>query len=161
MANELLERQNILQISENKNVDSILDERGADVEILKNQVSAFASDLSQKKNRMAILSQELLTKKQRLNAAQKKYQAHQVKLKNEGLLALQYENDRAYAEEKFRLNENEKKEIEKEIRAQKENLFKHTQELFKHREREANNYGEIQGNMAACKNLQSHITKLN
>lgn len=69
--------------------------------------------------------------------------AHQVKIKNEEIMAKQYENDRTYAEEKFQKNENEKKEIEKDIRAQKENLFKHTQELFKHREREANLYGEI------------------
>ncbi|KAL4481667.1 hypothetical protein ABPG74_007756 [Tetrahymena malaccensis] len=161
MANELMERQNIQQISDNKHIEEQLAEKKADVEILKNQVSAFASDLSSKKNRIAILSQELLAKKQRLNAAQKKYQAHQVKLKNEEIMAKQYENDRAYAEDKYRKNEKEKKELEKEIRTQKENLFKHTQELFKHREREANLYGEIQGNMAACRNLQSHITKLN
>lgn len=59
-----------------------------------------------------------------MNNAQKKYSAHQVKLKNEGIMAKQYENDREYAEEKFKNNETEKREIEKEIRLQKENLFK-------------------------------------
>lgn len=56
MANELLERQNIQQIAENKRVDETLTERNADVEILKNQVSAFASDLSTKNNRISVLS---------------------------------------------------------------------------------------------------------
>jgi hypothetical protein len=43
----------------------------------------------------------------------------------------------------------------------KELLFKQTQDLFKLKEKEALLYGEIQGNMAACRNLQSHINKLN
>jgi len=39
------------------------------VEILKNQVSAFASDLSKENNKISILNQESLAKKQRLNGA--------------------------------------------------------------------------------------------
>jgi predicted nucleic acid-binding Zn-ribbon protein len=38
---------------------------------------------------------------------------------------------------------------------------KSTQELFKLKESEVALYGEIQGSMAACRNLQSHINKLN
>lgn len=40
-------------------------------------------------------------------------------------------------------------------------LVKSTQQLFKLREDEANLYVEIQGIMATCRNLQSHINKLN
>lgn len=44
---------------------------------------------------------------------------------------------------------------------QKEALVKSTQELFKLKESEVALFGEIQGSMAACRNLQSHINKLN
>jgi predicted nucleic acid-binding Zn-ribbon protein len=40
-------------------------------------------------------------------------------------------------------------------------LVRNTQDLTKLRENEASLYGEIQGIMAACRNLQSHINKLN
>ena len=51
--------------------------------------------------------------------------------------------------------------LEKEIRVQKDILFKNTYELFKLREKEADLYGDIQSTMAASRNLQSHIGKLN
>lgn len=44
---------------------------------------------------------------------------------------------------------------------QKDISVRNTQQLFKFREEEASLYGEIQGIMAACRNLQSHINKLN
>ena len=59
------------------------------------------------------------------------------------------------------MNDKQRSELEKEIRIQKEQLFKATQDLFKFREKEANLYGEIQANISACRNLQSHINKLN
>ena len=43
--------------------------------------------------------------------------------------------------------------LEKEIRIQKDILFKNTQELFKLREKEADLYGDIQSTMAASRNL--------
>ena len=39
--------------------------------------------------------------------------------------------------------------------------MKSTQQLYKLREDESNLYIEIQGIMATCRNLQSHINKLN
>lgn len=79
MANDLLERQKIQQISENKAIEEVNVNKNAEVEILKNQVSAFASDLASKRNRISILTQERLVRKQRLNAAQQKYNAHKIK----------------------------------------------------------------------------------
>ena len=38
----------------------------AEVEILKNQLSSFSTDLTTKQNKIALLNQELLQKKQRL-----------------------------------------------------------------------------------------------
>lgn len=58
-------------------------------------------------------------------------------------------------------NQQEKKAVERKYNIQKEVLKKSTGELFKLKEDEVSLYGEIQGNIAACKNLQSHINKLN
>jgi len=49
---------------------------------------------------------------------------------------------------------------DKDIRVKKDEYFKAQQKLFKLRENEANLYSDIQGTMAALRNLQSHINKL-
>lgn len=146
---------------ENKQIFEHINNLTADVEILKNQLSAFASDLAQKRNRYATLSEELLRKKQRLNNAQKKYNTQKAKLENEAELAIELEGKNMSAEDMLKENEKEKADKERKIRLLKESLFKATQELFKLREQEADLYSEIQGNMAACRNLQAHINKLN
>ena len=56
MANTLLERQIIQQRSENKKIEEQYENQQADVEIQRNQLSAFASELQQKKNRCAMMS---------------------------------------------------------------------------------------------------------
>jgi len=60
---------------ENKAIHENINNLTADVEILKNQLSAFASNLQQKRNRYNQLSEELLRKKQRLNNSKKKFQS--------------------------------------------------------------------------------------
>ena len=62
------------------------------------------------------MQQNLLAKKQRLNNAQKKYSSQQVKLKNEDLLAQDFKMAKEFAEEKFKLLEKEKIDLEKQIR---------------------------------------------
>jgi chromosome segregation ATPase len=51
-------------------------------------------------------------------------------------------------------------EVEKEIRTQKDLLFKESQELFKLREIQANLIGDISGTLSASRNLQTTINKL-
>ena len=51
-------------------------------------------------------------------------------------------------------------EVEKEIRLQKELLFKESQKLFKLRAEQANLIGDISGTLSASRNLQSNINKL-
>lgn len=145
----------------NKQIALAIENLEADVEILKNQLSAFASDLNQKRNRYNILSQELIRKKERLNAAQNKYKNREKKLESEARLVDDFDQQTVNAEEGLKEREKEMIETEKKIRQRKDTLFKFTQELFKLREHEANLYSEIQGNMAACRNLQAHINKLN
>jgi hypothetical protein len=51
-------------------------------------------------------------------------------------------------------------EVDKEIRTQKDLLFKESQELFKLREVQANLIGDISGTLSASRNLQTTINKL-
>ena len=133
----------------------------AEVEILKNQLSAFASECNQKRIRLGMLSEDLLVKNQRLALAKKKYNIEEQKLENEDRQAKEFIENKQLAEERFRENEKAKDLLEKEIRLQKKNLFKAMQDLFKERKEEAHLYSEIQGLTAAIRNLQSHSNKLN
>lgn len=146
--------------NENKKISESIENLEAEVEILKNQLSAFASDLAAKRARHATLSEELLHKKQRLNLSKKKYDSQKHKLETEGELAKELESKNQEAELEYKESEKILSDFEKELRVKKDALFKQTQELFKLRETEANLYGEIQGNKAACRNLQAHINKL-
>ena len=51
-------------------------------------------------------------------------------------------------------------EVEKEIRSQKDLLFKESQQLFKLREQQANLIGDISGTLSASRNLEANIAKL-
>ncbi len=51
-------------------------------------------------------------------------------------------------------------EVDKEIRLQKETLFKESQKLFKLRADQANLIGDISGTLSASRNLQANINKL-
>ena len=52
------------------------------------------------------------------------------------------------------------KAVDKDIRSQKEMLFKKTQELFKMREEQAHLIGHISGCLSASRNLQANINNL-
>jgi len=154
------ERINYQKKEANKQRIESINNLSAEVEILKNQLSAFASDLQQKRNRYAGLNEELLRKKQRLNNAEKKFSTQKIKMSNADELVLELLGKSKTAEEVLKESEKAKADLEREIRIKEDTLFKATQGLFKLREEEANLYGEIQGNMAACRNLQAHIGKL-
>ena len=63
-----------------------------------------------------MMSQDLLVKKQRLNNAQKKYNAEKQKLKLEEIVAMEFEQQRAVAEERYKANEKAKIELDRNIR---------------------------------------------
>ena len=154
------ERINYQKKESNKQKIETINNLTADVEILKNQLSAFASDLQQKRNRHAALNEELLRKKQRLNNAEKKFSVQKIKMGSADDLVQELMGKSKTAEEVLKDAEKSKADLEREIRIKEDILFKATQSLFKLREEEANLYGEIQGNMAACRNLQAHIGRL-
>ena len=64
------------------------------------------------------------------------------------------------AENEYKESEQMKDEVEKEIRQEKEQLFKESQKLFKLRADQANLIGDISGTLSASRNLQANITKL-
>ncbi len=64
------------------------------------------------------------------------------------------------AENEYKESEQMKDEVEKEIRSEKEQLFKESQKLFKLRADQANLIGDISGTLSASRNLQANITKL-
>ena len=77
------------------------------------------------------------------------------------MLVQRFDIAKGEAEATFKEKESERKKVESNISLQKDILVRNTQDLTKLRENEASLYGEIQGIMAACRNLQSHINKLN
>merc|ERR1719326_2300953 len=64
------------------------------------------------------------------------------------------------ASNEFKESENMMAEVEKDIRSQKEELFKESQKLFKLRAEQANLIGDISGTLSASRNLQASINKL-
>ena len=130
------------------------------VQILKNQLSAFASDLTNKRINVSSLNKELDYKKQRLEAAQRKYKQTTEKLKKENIAKENLESANKQAEGNYHQSQVAQGEVEKEIRQKKELLFKTSQQLFKLREDQANLIGDISGTISATKNLDAKINKL-
>ena len=95
-----------------------------EVAILKNQLSAFATELANKRADVANNNKILEEKMQRLDAAKKKYQATKERLTNEEAAQDRRESANKAAESEFKESENMMTEVDKEIRTKKELLFK-------------------------------------
>lgn len=135
--------------------------KNAEVKILQNRLSAYSSELAHKRRQIQLLEKEILNRKKRLTNAEGKFNAQSQILSNERNQdkTLKEMNDDAV--EDFKNAQNLLNQKEKEIRGMKDVYFKSQQKLFKLRETEANLYSEIQGTLAALRNLKSHISKLN
>ena len=131
-----------------------------EVAICRNQLSAFATDLNNNRSSVASTNIILAEKMQRLDAAKKKYAATQDRLNKELSAQEQTKEVNALAEAEYKQSEKMKEEVEKEIRLEKEELFKQSQILFKLRAEQANLIGDISGTLSASRNLQATITKL-
>jgi len=131
-----------------------------EVAILRNQLSAFATELSNKRIDVANINKILEEKMQRLDAAKKKYNATKDRLSKEKNVQENLEKGNKLSVDEFKESENMMHEVEKEIREQKETLFKESQKLFKLRAEQANLIGDISGTLSASRNLQASINKL-
>ena len=121
--------------------------------ILRNQLSAFATELSNKRIDVANINTVLEEKMQRLDMAKKKYNATKDRLSKEKLVQDNLEKGNKMSVQEFKESENMMNEVEKEIRDQKESLFKESQKLFKLRAEQANLIGDISGTLSASRNL--------
>ena len=124
-----------------------------EVAILRNQLSAFATELSNKRIDVANINKILEEKMQRLDAAKKKYNATKDRLSKEKEVQDNLEKGNKLSVSEFKESENMMHEVEKEIRDQKETLFKESQKLFKLRAEQANLIGDISGTLSASRNL--------
>ena len=131
-----------------------------EVAILRNQLSAFATELSNKRINVANMNQVLGEKMQRLDAAKKKYQATKERLSTEKSAQDSLERANEMSENEYKESYSMLDEVDKEIRLQKETLFKESQKLFKLRAEQANLIGDISGTLSASRNLQANIIKL-
>jgi chromosome segregation ATPase len=139
--------------SERKNLEG-------EVAILRNQLSAFATELSNKRIDVANINKILEEKMQRLDAAKKKYNATKDRLTREKNTQDNLEKGNKMSVEEYKESENMMVEVEKEIRELKETQFKDSQKLFKLRAEQANLIGDISGTLSASRNLQASINKL-
>ena len=94
------------------------------VAIKRNQLSAFATELQNKRADVANVNQVLGERMERLEAAKKKYQATKDRLNKEIAAQDRLESANKASESEYKESENMKTEVEKEIRSQKETLFK-------------------------------------
>lgn len=131
-----------------------------EVAILRNQLSAFATELANKRANVSNINTILEEKMQRLDAAKKKYAATKERLSREKNAQETLESHNKLAENEFKESENMMLEVEKEIRLQKETLFKESQKLFKYRADQANLIGDISGTLSATRNLSANEQKL-
>ena len=102
-----------------------------EVAILRNQLSAFATELSNKRIDVANINKVLEERMQRLDAAKKKYNATKDRLSKEKSVQDNLEKGNKISVSEYKESENMMNEVEKEIRDQKEQLFKESQKLFK------------------------------
>ena len=131
-----------------------------EVAILRNQLSAFATELSNKRIDVANINQVLGERMERLDAARKKYHATKDRLEKEKAIQDDLEKGNKMSVSEYKESENMMTEVVKEIREQKETLFKESQKLFKLRAEQANLIGDISGTLSASRNLQASINKL-
>jgi hypothetical protein len=96
----------------------------------------------------------------RLEGAKKKHAATKERLGKERSAQDNLERANKGAEGEFNESQSMLTEVEKEIRLQKESLFKESQKLFKLRAEQANLIGDISGTLSASRNLQANINKL-
>lgn len=95
-----------------------------EVAILRNQLSAFATELANKRINVANMNKVLEEKMERLEGAKKKHAATKERLSREQAAQENLEKANKFAETDFKEGENMLVEVEKEIRLQKEIMFK-------------------------------------
>ena len=107
------------------------------------------------------INSELQNKMERLDAAEKKYNATKDRLEKEQGAKDNLEAANTNAEEGYKEARTMIDAVEKDIRLKKDELFKESQQLFEFREKQADLISKISGTLSATRNLNTTINKLN
>lgn len=126
---------------------------------MRNQLSAFATELSNKRIDVANINKILEEKMQRLDAAKKKYNGTKERLQREIEQQDNLERANKMSGEEYKESINMMNEVEKEIRELKDEHFKQSQKLFKLRAEQANLIGSISGTLSAIRNSEAQMNK--
>jgi chromosome segregation ATPase len=153
----LINRQLADKRLEEINMRKVLDNAADEVEIRKNQLSAAASELTQKRIKIITENADLAKQNARWEAGKKKASQTRSKLTSEYSKTDTLEESANTADKLLKNSEAELDDVEKKIRDKKEKLFRKTQKLFKLRAEEASLLGEISGALAAGRNLQANL----
>eukprot|EP00928_Gymnodinium_smaydae_P048052 TRINITY_DN320_c0_g2_i1.p1 TRINITY_DN320_c0_g2~~TRINITY_DN320_c0_g2_i1.p1 ORF type:complete len:893 (-),score=305.30 TRINITY_DN320_c0_g2_i1:246-2924(-) len=131
-----------------------------EVEVLKNQLAASETEKNQMKNQLQVHSQNLEKKKAK-HELMHRHLKNQTRALAEAV-DLTKDKDNRSNEAEAGLSDMiaSLRNVEKEMKAAKENLYKESQELYRLRAEEATTLGEISGAQSAIKNLQFQISRL-
>eukprot|EP00945_MAST-04E_sp_MAST-4E-sp1_P001922 g1922.t1 len=131
-----------------------------ETEAIKNQLSKCAAELAAKRAQTGEQRRVLEDKRSRLEVGRKQYIQAKKILNKEANSVVDAEQMAKQMEEDLERNEKQFKQVERQVNKLKEVMFKSSQELFTHRQAEANFIAEISGAQAASKNLNHKITEL-
>mmetsp|Transcript_12260 Transcript_12260/g.17687 ORF Transcript_12260/g.17687 Transcript_12260/m.17687 type:complete len:149 (-) Transcript_12260:8-454(-) len=131
-----------------------------EVEVARNQLSSCESERNNAKNQLSVMIDTLEKQKQRHAEMIEEHEQHKRNLEvavgsSKDKAAMSAEAEKSREDTLTRL-----RNVEKEMKLAKENLFKESQDLYKLRAEESTTLGEISGAQSAIKNLQFQISKL-
>lgn len=123
--NILIDERNLASVREQISIkETARSALEGEVAIIQNQLSAFASDLANKRAFVSNLNTELERRMQRLELAKKKYKATKDRLTMEQAAKDNLEASNQNAVSGFKEAEGMLSAVDKDIRLQKEDLFK-------------------------------------
>ena len=131
-----------------------------ETEAIKNQLGKCAAELAAKRAQTDEQRRVLEEKRSRLEIGRKQYMAVKKQLNEEASSVVDAEGIARQMEEDLERNEKQYTQVERQVQKLKEIMFKASQELFDHRQVEANHIAEISGAQAASKNLNTKIHEL-
>lgn len=131
-----------------------------EVDVMKNQLSACETEKNNTRNEHTVLTRNLELRKEKHEHMQRQFKAHQRGLddavgQKKMKEAMSMEAERARVEMTQNL-----KNVEKEMKGAKDNLYRESHDLYQLRAEEATTLGEISGSQSSIKNLQFQISRL-
>lgn len=157
----MAEERNIAKTREDiADKDNKKNDLEGEVSILKNRLTSFATELANRRSHISAINSELEGKMERIDAAEKKYNATKDRLEKEKGAKDNLEAANTNAKDGYEEAQNMVSEVSKDIELKKKQLFNESQSLFEYREKQANLISDISGTLSATRNLNTNINKL-